>query len=228
MGNKPIIAVTGPVHEYRVSWLFCALSIYLSGGRPVRVTSLDRYQDLDFDGLLISGGTDIFPDHYGGNIKDNYTYDHERDRMEFSMLARAEQDGKPVLGICRGAQLMNIYRRGTLHFDVKLAYEKAEYPSSLFAHIFYRKMMYLKSGDSLLARILQKRKIKVNSMHTQAVDRLGRNLKITGQEENGVVQAIEDPDKPYFMGVQFHPEYMIYKKKFREMFKKLVICTKNM
>ena len=77
-------------------------------------------------------------------------------------------------------------------------------------------------------RLLNCSKCRVNSIHTQAVDKLGDNLTITGQEKNGVVQAIEDMDKPFFLGVQFHPEYLIYKRSFRNIFKKLVICTKNM
>ncbi len=194
----------------------------------MRITPADDYQNITFDGLLLNGGTDIFPDLYGGNIKSNYIYDHARDKMELELLSRAEKNNRTVLGICRGAQLINVYRRGTLHFDVKLAYEKAEYPSSLLANIFYRKTMYIQKQDSLIGRTLNSKRCRVNSIHTQSVDSLGDSLEITGQEKNGVVQAIEDPSRPYFLGVQFHPEYLGYKASFRNLFKKLVFHSGNM
>lgn len=228
MPHKPVIAITMPLKKQRLSCFFSALFVRMYGGAPIYVTPDDDYKSMAFDGLIISGGTDVYPEYYSGNIKQNYRYDHARDQMELFLLQQAEQRGLPVLGICRGAQLMNVHRKGSLHFDVKLAYEKAEYPSSLMANIFYRKAMFIKKTNSLLGRILPVTKTRVNSIHTQSVDLLGHNLEITGQEQNGVVQAIEDPSKPFFLGVQFHPEYLGYRRRFRHIFKKLVICAKNM
>lgn len=220
--HRPVIGVTKSLHKGFISWLCTAWALRYMGATPVRITSADDFQNIDFDALIISGGTDIFPNRYGGNIKQNYNYDHPRDEMELWLLRKAEQTGLPVLGICRGAQMINVYRKGSLHFDVSKAYEKAEYPNSTLAQIFYRKRMHLQGEDSLLSHLLRCTSCRVNSIHTQSVNGLGQNLVITGHEQNGVVQAIEDQSRPYFMGVQFHPEYLLYQRRFRRIFRRLV------
>jgi|AntRauTorcE11897_2_1112592.scaffolds.fasta_scaffold02279_6 putative glutamine amidotransferase len=220
--NRPIIGITKPVDKGFVSWVCLSLTLRFMGAVPVKLTVAKPYNDIYFDALILSGGTDIFPDWYSGTLKQDHIYDHARDQMEVDLLQKAEKDGKPVLGICRGAQLINIYRKGSLHFDVSKAYEKAEYPNSTLANIFYRKRMYLEGKDSLIYKLLRCNSCRVNSIHTQAVDRLGQNLVISGHERNGVVQAIEDKSRPFFLGVQFHPEYLIYQKRFRRIFRQFV------
>lgn len=186
---------------------------------PLR--TLESLDDHKIDGLIVGGGTDVFPGLFQNDPKQDYLYDQPRDEMEMAWLKRAEADDIPVLGICRGAQMMNVMNRGSLHMDISIAYENAHYPKSLFRKLFYRKDI-LVEPRSLFFKIVRLNPVKVNSYHSQSIDRLGRNLKVSAQERNGIVQVIERPDHPYYLGVQFHPEYMIYRADMRNIFKTLI------
>lgn len=129
--------------------------------------------------------------------------DPRRDVLEFELLRRAEKAGVPVLGICRGAQLINIARGGTLLFDVQSMF--AERPR--LRTIFPRRHVSVEPLSNL-GRFLDARDIVVNSLHHHAAGRVPDSLRIVAREESGVVQAIEDPFAPFFLGVQWHPEYL--------------------
>lgn len=197
------------------------ISIYLAGGRPVRLSPRAPKYDEPLHGLIIGGGTDLYPALYDIDPKPNYHYDQERDALEIRWFDHAQQANMPILGICRGAQLINIQRGGTLHPDISKIYDNAQYPSSIWANIFYRKRIYVQPG-SLLNTLLISTQTTVNSIHKQAIDKLGDRLAISAQEENGVVQAIEDKGHNYLLGVQFHPELLIHKSKFRNIFNHLI------
>lgn len=224
--QKPLIGYTTKNKAF--CWLQWGihLGIVLAGGRPVRLFPDTPRHDLEIDGLILSGGTDVFPEKFKIDPKKNYFYDHPRDAMEFEWLARAEDKNIAVFGICRGAQLMNVARGGSLHMEVSKVYEKAQYPSGLLANIFYRKTTNVKP-ETLLSSIVGSGPVKVNSMHTQSVDRLGNNLVVTASEENGVIQGIEDPDRAFYLGVQFHPEVLIYRRRFLGLFKALVKAARQ-
>jgi putative glutamine amidotransferase len=214
---RPRIGYTTQNYSFdALKWLI-ALSIWVTGGTPVRLTPNNPRYDEQIDGLVIGGGIDLYPALYNLDPKPNYKYDQARDELEINWLRHAEEQDIPVLGICRGAQLMNVVRGGTLHVDVAKVYENAKYPSSTLSRIFFRKDMNIECG-SLLERILKTQRIAVNSMHVQAVDEVGKDLVISAREDNGVVQAVEDPDKAFFLGVQFHPEALIHNKIFRGCF----------
>lgn len=153
--------------------------------------------------------------------KEDYAYDHDRDEMELYWLRKAESEGLPVLGICRGAQLMNVAGGGKLHLDVSLVYKKAIYPANWFSYIFYRKKIAIQNG-SLLHKILGRTIVRVNSIHKQSIAELADGLVVTAKEDNGVIQAIEKPGHNFYLGVQFHPEFLIYSKIFRRIFEQLV------
>lgn len=198
-----------------------ALSIKLSGGEPVRlVASSPKYEER-LDGLIIGGGTDLYPPLFDNDPKPDYVYDRPRDRLELDWLKRAQDRDLPTLGICRGAQLMNVERGGSLHMDLAKVYENASYPSRFLAQMLFRKAVQIKP-DSQLYRIIGKERLCVNSMHKQAIDQLGEGLVVSAVEDNGIVQALEDPKRPFFMGVQFHPEALIYQKTFRRLFQTLI------
>ncbi|MCH2546909.1 MAG: gamma-glutamyl-gamma-aminobutyrate hydrolase family protein [Alphaproteobacteria bacterium] len=223
--KRPLIAVTEPDSKGRLSWVCIALAIWCVGGRPIRVTPAKPRFNLPIKGLIIAGGTDIDPLRYHGIPKSKYRYDRPRDTMELAWLERAESRGLPVLGICRGAQLMNIARGGDLHIDISKVYEKATYPNGTLARIFYRKRVKIHT-DTLLYRLIGEEHSRVNSMHTQAINRLGRNLRVGAEEENSIIQAVEDKQQSMFIGVQFHPEYMIYARRYRALFKQVVAIAK--
>lgn len=224
--KKPVIGVTRPAGGVSMAWYCIKMAILIAGGKPVRITTRKPRKHLHIDGLVISGGTDIHPERYGEQPKPVYHYDEARDKLEAGWLRKAWEENIPVLAICRGAQLMNIERGGNLHFDVSKAYEKAQYPSGLWARIFYRKPIHIEEG-SQLHRILELTHCRVNSLHTQSVDRVGTGLKITAKEPNGVVQTIEDSKQRFCVGVQFHPEYLIHRRRFRDLFRALVEAAKE-
>lgn len=224
--KRPWIGVTEPDTGARLSWWSIALAIFWAGGRPLRLTARNPRYDAPIDGLVLAGGTDIHPSHYRGLAKQHYRYDHPRDAMELEWLRRAQDEGIPVLGICRGAQLMNIERGGDLHIDIRKVYEKANYPNGTLARIFYRKRVHIRPG-TLLFDLIGEEFSRVNSMHTQAINRLGKGLKIGAEEANSIVQAVEDPHSPMFLGVQFHPEYLIYARRYRNLFHRLVQAARQ-
>jgi putative glutamine amidotransferase len=219
--QRPRIAVTEPENGARLSWLCIALAIWWSGGKAVRVTAANPRFEERIDGLVLAGGTDINPQRYNGIPKKQYCYDPSRDAMEIKWLERAQEQNIPVLGICRGAQLINIFRGGNLHIDISKVYEKANYPNGTLARIFYRKRVHIRK-NTLLYRLIGEEYSRVNSMHTQSINRLGQALTIAAQEANHIVQAVEDSSLPMFMGVQFHPEYMIYARRYRNLFRQVV------
>jgi putative glutamine amidotransferase len=143
--------------------------------------------------------------------------DPARDELEAQLLAEAFQSGTPVLGICRGAQLMNVQLGGTLHRGLEPFYVEQPNPWTVLP----RKRVRITTG-SRLAEILGSTTARVNSLHRQAVDRVGGELRVVASEPNGVVQALEHPGERFFIGVQWHPEYLPQRPEQRRLFRQLV------
>ncbi len=148
--------------------------------------------------------------------------DRARDELEFDYLKQAVNTGLPVLGICRGAQLINVYFDGTLFQDLDGFY--VETPQ--IRTILPRKYIELRE-NSRLARILQATSCSVNALHNQAIKELGDNLLKTATETSGVVQAIESTSYPFIIGVQWHPEFLPQMSRQRLIFKALVEQAKQ-
>ncbi|MGV3539133.1 MAG: gamma-glutamyl-gamma-aminobutyrate hydrolase family protein [Rufibacter sp.] len=146
-----------------------------------------------------------------------WTIDRDRDHLEFQLIHQAIKKNLPVLGICRGSQLLNVYFQGTLHQDIQGFYQEEPNPSSVFPV----KKIRIKPG-SMLAKILGVQKLKVNALHHQAVHTPGNGIAIVAQEKNGIVQAIENSQRPFLLGVQWHPEYLPQRRVQRRIFKALV------
>lgn len=129
--------------------------------------------------------------------------DNERDELEFELIEQAIEKDIPILGICRGAQLMNIHFGGTLHQDITNYYTEVPRVKSVWP----KKMVGI-DAESKLRDILTFEKVWVNALHHQAVDKLGEKLKVAAKEQNGIIQAIEHQEKTFVLGVQWHPEYL--------------------
>jgi putative glutamine amidotransferase len=151
------------------------------------------------------------------SVKRAHPVDQARDEIEKALLREALDQGMPVLGICRGAQLMNVVQGGTLHQDTKSFYVESSRPWTVFP----RKVAEV-APDTQLARVLGRRRVWVNSLHRQAVDRLGAGVAITAREPNGIVQAIEVAGRPFALGVQWHPEYLPQLAEQRQLFRALL------
>lgn len=218
---KPKIGITKPFQKDFLEYIAIDFSVRMAGGIPVKIEPVDGYQQHDIQGLILGGGTDVFPGRFNQTPKKEYEYDPERDEMEVFWAERAIEENIPVLGICRGAQLMNVMRGGSLHMDISTAYEDALYPDGFLNHALFRKPIYIEE-NTLMYDIFQRTKVDVNSLHKQSIDRLGKNLVINAKEKNGIIQAVSLPDHAFFLGVQFHPEFLTYKKIFRNIFRSLV------
>ncbi|WP_138430094.1 gamma-glutamyl-gamma-aminobutyrate hydrolase family protein [Fodinibius saliphilus] len=143
--------------------------------------------------------------------------DNDRDEMELDLLGRAVEKGIPILGICRGAQLMNIYFGGTLHQDIENYYTEVPRP-----HSVWPKKKVKIDEQSKLFDVLGFGTVWVNAMHRQAVDEVGDYMTIVAREETGVVQAIEHQYHNFMLGVQWHPEYMPQVPSQRQIFKRML------
>ncbi|WP_234570831.1 gamma-glutamyl-gamma-aminobutyrate hydrolase family protein [Rhodohalobacter sp. 614A] len=145
--------------------------------------------------------------------------DPARDKLEFDLLKKALDLEKPVLGICRGMQLINVHFGGSLHQDISGFY--AEQPQ--VSTIFPKKRITIKAG-SKLEKLLQTETCDVNGLHNQAIDKLGEGLQKTAKElYSGVWQAIEHTGYSFVIGVQWHPEYLMQISRQRNIFKELVV-----
>ncbi|MCC5811735.1 MAG: gamma-glutamyl-gamma-aminobutyrate hydrolase family protein [Ectothiorhodospiraceae bacterium] len=143
--------------------------------------------------------------------------DPDRDALETRLLEQALENGLPILGICRGAQLLNVVCGGTLHQDLSDYYDEAP---SLWT-IWPQKSVVLEPG-SRLATIIGDHRCQVNSLHRQAIRTPGQNLRIVGREHTTVVQAIEHVRHPCVLGVQWHPEYLPQRSEQQALFRALV------
>lgn len=214
MTRRPLIGVTSPRGRGWALWAGAWLSLRLHGARARRIRPPLERADLEgLDGLLIGGGDDIGADLYGGTARLNVMLDPERDRLELAALARFWDSGRPILGICRGSQMINVFRGGALHRDVRESFKLSRHPRTPLA---------LKTVDIVeggrLHKALRMARLRVNSLHSQAVARLGAGVRIAACDEHGIVQAIEAEGEPFRLGVQWHPELLFYRRGHRRLF----------
>ncbi len=260
--KRPRIGVTGPDRGGGPAWFFTALSVWLAGGRALRIQPSRPHSIEGLRALIIGGGADVDPkaytqegfiNEYLKHTLDNkrrtfwqrigrfirWTYypaiylirrlfsrgrhelDVGRDRLEFGLLDQAVKQQIPVLGICRGAQLINVYFGGTLHQSIDPFYQEEPNPVSILpvkeVHI---------QPESKLAAILGTPEVRVNALHRQAVQNAGKDIAIVAREPNGVVQGIESTGYGFIVGVQWHPEYLLQASKHRRIFQALVQAAK--
>jgi putative glutamine amidotransferase len=164
------------------------------------------------DGLFLPGGADIDPASYGrGPHPLCDRTDPERDRVELAMARWAIAEGKPVLGVCRGMQLINVAAGGTLYQDLAeqmpgaIKHDYFPFMGRGFARDFFAHSVQVAPGTRL-ARLVGAGALKVNSMHHQGVKTLGRGLRPTAVSPDGLVEAVELDGDAYALAVQWHPE----------------------
>jgi gamma-glutamyl-gamma-aminobutyrate hydrolase PuuD len=174
------------------------------GASPLCASSLDRLASLDgFDGLVLTGGSDIDPALYGAEKQPECgEVDRERDDFESSLLREALARDLPVLAICRGMQLFNVVRGGTLIQHLPSTPKHRQRTAGAPVHDVVL--------SPPLAGISGANRIPVNSRHHQAIDRLGEGLVVAARDpEDGVIEGFVLPGARFAIGVQWHPEDMV-------------------
>jgi putative glutamine amidotransferase len=187
--------------------------LWFFGLRGYYLTSASADYPANVRGVVIGGGDDIEPEHYGASGDAGADYDPARDALELRVFRQAFMDDLPILGICRGSQLMNVARGGTLHQDLRPLRKATPNKNSLFPI----KDAILESGSTIM-RIMEQTTIRVNSLHNQASDRIAAPFQAVAKDKDGFVQAIENRQHAFMVGVQWHPEYMPYSSGQRRLF----------
>lgn len=209
---RPLVAVTGPHTRLRSAWWATRFMLALQGVRAVYLTSRSPFPTEPIHGIIIGGGNDIEPEHFGESKHPDRPYDPERDIFEMTMIRRAMEDNIPMLGICRGAQLINVVFGGSLHMDIRPRRQRTTNRNTVRP----TKWVTLEPSSRLHQHVGQTR-FKVNSLHRQAIDQLGNGLTIIGRDDDNFVQAVEG-NFGFLLGVQWHPEYLPYLASQRRLF----------
>lgn len=156
--------------------------------------------NVDYDGLILCGGNDINPSYYNEEINGSVNIDDTRDKAEFVLLNKFLKTGKPILGICRGFQLMNVAFGGTLiqHLEKVQAHRKDTPPELVH---------FANAEKGSVFETLYGERFSVNSYHHQGLNKIGNGLRVTMRSDDGLPEAFEHESAPY-LGVQWHPERM--------------------
>jgi putative glutamine amidotransferase len=241
---KPLIGLTTerfssgyfaqPDHEVQGMLRTYIEAVLGAGGLPVLIPLSMTGDDLRalyarLDGVLLPGGGDIDPAYFNqarhprlGDV------DEERDRVELAFARYALEDGKPLLGVCRGMQVMNVALGGSLYQDLpseyggvllRHAHPVGEFPREHLAH------PVRVEEESRLARVLGSPIVQVNSRHHQAVKRVGEGLVATAHAPDGVIEGVEKPGHPFALGVQWHPENLQAMPEMKRLFEAFVAAS---
>jgi len=235
MPDQPLIALIAtrqthleraPTYEIPQAYLDAILT---AGGLPILLpTSLpiNALPELvnRFDGFVLSGGGDVDPALYGGHLDATvHSIDPERDAFECALIPLVLQADKPLLAICRGAQILNVALGGSLYEDIPSALPAAlrhdwypNIPRDYLAHT-----VEIEQG-SRLAEILGTRKLRTNSLHHQAIRQPAPALEVVARAEDGVIEAVELPEKRFAIGVQWHPECLPEEPAMQRLFSEFV------
>ncbi len=215
---RPLIAITTTSHpglEFRVPQVMLGHpyvdAVETACGASLLITpahsraSIENLMELA-DGLLLSGGEDVAPEHYGEAPHPRLGQTNPlRDRMEFHALGCALRRQIPVLAICRGMQLLNVALGGSLYQDLP-SQRPGEIVHEQEAPVGHRWHPATVASGSRLEKIFGSDELMINSFHHQAVKQLGAGLRALAWAEDGVIEALESVEHPWVFGVQWHPE----------------------
>ena len=206
-----------PQHEMALGLTYMR-AIELAGGVPVVLPPLENGLETlleRLDGICLSGGPDLDPAAYGARAHELLgPTEPELDRFEIKLARAADAAGIPLLGVCRGAQALNVARGGTLHQHVE-GHRQTELATQPVHAVRI-------DPRSRLSGILKRRTTRVNSFHHQAVAMLGDGLVATAWAHDGTLEAIEDPRHPFMLGVQWHAETLVEDRAQLALFRALI------
>lgn len=206
------IGISGPARKQLAQRLI-GLGLRLKGAHTYYIRPGARVDVSLLDGLVLSGGTHVYPDRYGQEPQVSARYDLARDATDQLLLEQAEAIGIPVLGICRGAQFINIFHGGSLCQNVTPLRVNTRHRPLLLPMQTVRLVATSRLGQLMGAPV-----IGANRIHSQAIKLLGKNLKVVAVDNDLFVQAIESTQGQWLMGLQWHPEYLLYHSGHRRIF----------
>ncbi len=203
-------------------------AIVQAGGLPVLLPAIlpeEDFRDLysRLSGILFSGGGDVAKEHFNGSPHPRIgEVDEKRDFTELSLMRSAVNDGKPILGICRGAQVMNVALGGTLYTHIHDQLPGAldhDYPGDLRRAIVHPVNV---DETTRSAEIFGETLLNVNSLHHQGLKDIAPGLRVAGHAPDGLVEVVEITDHPYAVAVQWHPEWLTDQPSMQRLFKSFV------
>ena len=176
-----------------------------------KLADLDRLAELIdvVDALVLSGGTDVSPEVYGEvALRPEWSGDPERDRYERHLIAAALAAGKPILGVCRGAQILNAALGGGLYQDIAFQVEGALRHRDWDSYDDNSHTVTI-AAHSFLADVYGPGELRINSVHHQAIRSLAPGFRASASAPDGIIEALERIDDTQFLlGVQWHPEWL--------------------
>lgn len=186
-------------------------SLVAAGMTPVMFPAALETADADrlvatVDGVLLSGGDDVDPVSYGADNTDSKRASTEVDAFEIAVVGAAQAQGKPVLAVCRGLQLLNVALGGTLRQEVTSEGDVHDSISDDHEEMNARRHVVRFESGSLLEGIYGRSETKVNTLHHQGLDRLADDLVVEGHSDDGLVEAARFSGDWWVLGVQWHPE----------------------
>jgi len=227
MKRKPVIGIAGTLGPAPPSSAFREVrrdftneaytsALVAAGALPIVLPSLlSEVEGLLAlcDGILLPGGFDIDPDLYGEDRSPLCEkVERDSDLFQLKVLGSAHEKGIPVLGICKGCQMINIYYGGTLYQDLSLSGERGTiHAQGKNDDPLFHTVTLL--NESRLHRLFSCTTLEVNSFHHQGIAKLGRGLRATALCDDGFIEAIERSEGPWCIGVQWHPEAMMMASK---------------
>ncbi|MCA1798284.1 MAG: gamma-glutamyl-gamma-aminobutyrate hydrolase family protein [Xanthomonadaceae bacterium] len=220
---QPVIAVTGPSRGALGPRTCVSVAVRLYGAHPLQLgpgTDLTRHR---YDGVVVTGGHDIDPVLYAAEPEVEPRHDKARDAFETRVINNALERGLPLLGICRGAQLLNVCRGGSLFQDLRPQRRRTSHRRTVLP----LKTLCINEADSLLAEVMGAGNARINSLHNQAIDRVGSGLRVVARDLDSIVQAVEDREYGFLMGVQWHPEFLIFIRRQLHLFRALVRAAES-
>jgi putative glutamine amidotransferase len=238
--TKPVIGVTTFHTDSRRGYVYISVTeayvkaVVIAGAIPVLFPLGLPDDDLNHllstvDGVLFTGGGDMDPALYGGLPHPTvHEIDLVRDRMEIHLVRHVVERGEPFLGICRGLQVINVALGGSLYTHIDDQHPNAikhdyfpGHPRNFHAH-----PVKVDEGTTL-AGIIRQQIVQVNSLHHQGIDRLASDLIPTAYAPDGITEAVELPNHPFGLAVQWHPEWLLDQPEMRALFTVFVQAAGN-
>jgi putative glutamine amidotransferase len=210
-----------------------ARSIEVAGGIAVLLPPTDDPSSdavdvvARLDGLIIAGGADVDPRRYTEDVPHERTADwrEDRDAWELALLDAARESQLPVLGICRGMQVLNVALGGSLHQHLPDLEGQVNHRQDRTSGDPSHRVTLAR--DSRLTKVIGRRYVEVNSFHHQALHALGRGLAVAGRAPDGVVEAVEVPGRRFTFGVQWHAECLAERPEHLALFRGLVRAARG-